>query len=88
MTDMLTVLKDRFHNNMTRHPELSCHIPGPINVPLSRIGQINLDKSAPIFVYCLRGTRSRQAVGELIRMGYRRVKSIGGIIGYKGEREQ
>ena len=32
----------------------------------------------------LRGTRSKRATGILKRMGYMRVKSIGGISGYKG----
>ncbi len=66
----------------------SGHIPGAVNLPLSRIRQASLDKSTPIFAYCLRGTRSRQAVGELKRMGYPRVKSIGGITQYKGELER
>lgn len=65
----------------------SGHIPGAVNLPLSRVGQASWDKSTPIFAYCLRGTRSRRAVGELARMGYGSVKSIGGIIGYRGERE-
>ncbi len=40
-----------------------------------------------LFVYCLRGTRSRRAVGILRRKGYD-AKSIGGIAAYKGELEQ
>ena len=64
------------------------HIPGAVNLPLSRIGQARFDKSTPLFVYCLRGTRSRRAVGELRRMGYINVKSIGGIASYRGETER
>ena len=61
---------------------------GADNLPLSRIGQAKLEKSAPIFVYCLRGKRSKQVIGELTRMGYTKAKSIGGITRYKGELER
>ena len=63
----------------------SGHIPGALNVPLSAVGQVTLPKDKPIFVYCLRGTRSKRAVSHLTRMGYQNVKSIGGIISYKGQ---
>ena len=66
----------------------SGHIPGAVNLPLSRISEARFDKSAELFVYCLRGTRSRQAVAQLGRMGYRSARSIGGITGYKGEMER
>lgn len=61
----------------------SGHIPGAVNVPLSRINAIDIPKEKPLYVYCLRGTRSRKAVTILKRMGYT-AKSIGGITGYKG----
>ena len=38
----------------------SGHISGAVNVPLSRIGTIDAPKDRPLYVYCLRGTRSRQ----------------------------
>ena len=63
------------------------HIPGAVNVPLSTIDRITLPKDAPIFLYCLRGTRSKRAAGILKKMGYT-VKSIGGISGYQGETER
>ena len=66
----------------------SGHIPGAINVALSAVGQVTLPKDTPLFVYCLRGTRSRQAVSCLTRMGYQNVKSIGGITSYKGPLEK
>lgn len=66
----------------------SGHIPGAVNLPLSRIEQASFEKDAPIFVYCLRGTRSRQAVSRLARLGYTKVRSIGGITRYKGELER
>ncbi|MBR6266823.1 MAG: rhodanese-like domain-containing protein [Selenomonadaceae bacterium] len=63
------------------------HIPGAVNVPLSMIDRITLPKDAPLFLYCLRGTRSKRAAGILKKMGYT-VKSIGGISGYQGETER
>ena len=64
------------------------HIPGAINVPLSRIDTISIPKDKQVFVYCLRGTRSRQAAGKMKKMGYTKVKSIGGIVRYKGRIEK
>ena len=66
----------------------SGHIPGAVNMPLSVIDQVTLPKDKPIFVYCLRGTRSKRAVSRLKRMGYQNVKSIGGIASYKGQVEK
>lgn len=66
----------------------SGHIPGAINIPLSDIDSISLPKDTPLFVYCLRGTRSRQAVSAMKKMGYVNVKSIGGIAAYEGEIER
>ena len=60
------------------------HIPGAVNAPLSTVNSTTLPKDKPLFLYCLRGTRSRQAAGILKKMGYT-VKSIGGISRYKGE---
>ncbi len=64
----------------------SGHIPAAINAPLSAIASMNLPKEKTLFLYCLRGTRSMQAAVILKRLGFR-VKSIGGINGYKGELE-
>ena len=66
----------------------SGHIPGAINAPLSTISSTVLPKDAPLFLYCLRGTRSKRAAGLLKKMGYKSVKSIGGISAYKGEVER
>ena len=66
----------------------SGHIPGAINAPLSAINQVTLAKDTPLYVYCLRGTRSKQAVSNLKRMGYQDAKSIGGISSYKGKLER
>lgn len=65
---------------------MSGHIPGAVNAPLSRIDAIDIPMHRPLYVYCLRGTRSRRAVSRLKRMGYT-AKSIGGIAGYKGPLE-
>ena len=66
----------------------SGHIPGAVNAPLSAIEQVTLPKDKPLYVYCLRGTRSKQAVSCLKRMGYQNVRSIGGIASYKGQIER
>ncbi len=60
------------------------HVPGAVNVPLSAIDGITLPKETPLFVYCLRGSRAKKAVEQLVRMGYKNVQSIGGISQYKG----
>ena len=65
----------------------SGHIPGAVNVPLSKISTVSIPKDKQLFVYCLRGTRSRQAVSALKRMGYT-AKSIGGIASYRGQLER
>ena len=65
----------------------SGHIPGAVNVPLSGIGAIGIPKDRPLYVYCLRGTRSRRAVSVLKRAGYT-ARSIGGIVSYRGTLEK
>ena len=66
----------------------SGHIPGAVNVPLTRITDTTFPKDAPLFLYCLRGTRSKRAAKILKTMDYQNVKSIGGITGYKGKTER
>jgi len=63
------------------------HIPGAMSAPLSTISNTTLPMDAPLFLYCLRGSRSKRAAGILKKMGYT-VKSIGGISGYKGTIER
>jgi phage shock protein E len=64
------------------------HIKGSVNIPLQRIdtadGKIK-DKDKPLYVYCLSGARSSQAVLQLRSMGYTKVVNIGGIGGYRGK---
>ncbi|WP_122642208.1 rhodanese-like domain-containing protein [Luxibacter massiliensis] len=64
------------------------HIPDSQNLPLQSlegISKIAGSKDTPLFVYCHSGSRSRQAVGALSRMGYTSVKNIGGIAAYSGK---
>ena len=63
-------------------------IPGAVNVPLSQIDSITFPKEKTLYVYCLRGARSRRAVRTLSKMGYEAAKSIGGINSYTGQTER
>ena len=62
------------------------HIPGAKNLPLDRLGGVNLPKSQPVFAYCLSGARSAQACAWLKRKGYE-ATNLGGIGGYRGPLE-
>ena len=66
------------------------HIPGSKNLPLhllpSRFEELG-DLTVPLFVYCLSGARSAQAVGFLKQQGFCKAKNIGGIAGYSGKVE-
>ncbi|MDO4865380.1 MAG: rhodanese-like domain-containing protein [Clostridia bacterium] len=64
------------------------HIPGAVNAPLSALEGADLPADRPLFLYCLRGSRSARAAGILKRRGYSRVRSIGGIVSYRGEVER
>ena len=65
----------------------SGHIPGAFNVPLSVLSEvrITIPRRNSVYVYCLRGARSRKAVKLMKQMGYMNVRSIGGIKQYKGK---
>lgn len=73
----------------TRQEYATGHIPGSLNVPLQRLEDIEdeIAKDTPLFVHCLSGGRSRQAVSLLREMGYHEVSDIGGINKYKGALE-
>ena len=63
----------------------------PGDVPLQQIGAIASevpDKSTPLFVYCMSGARSQQAVGALKQMGYTDARNIGGIGSWRGDVER
>ena len=64
------------------------HIEGSVNIPLDRISSVEnivKDKSTPLYVHCLSGGRSGQAVSYLKQIGYTNVKNIGGISSYRGK---
>lgn len=63
------------------------HIPEAVNMPLSGSNNLSFPKDTPLFLYCLRGSRSMKAALILKQQGYTKVKSIGGITAYKGELE-
>lgn len=68
----------------------SGHIPNSKNVPLHGIEQVAAmipDRSAPIYLYCQSGGRSRRGESRLLDMGYRNVKNLGSILDYKGPLE-
>lgn len=63
------------------------HIPGSINIPLDKLQVVQNkipEKGTSLYVYCLSGARSRQAVNFLKRFGYTDVNDLGGIRNYKG----
>ena len=64
------------------------HIPDSKNTPLQSLEKVRSmvdNKSTPLFVYCLSGSRSRQAAKLLSSMGYTDVRNIGGIANYQGK---
>ena len=67
------------------------HIPGSINIPLDKLQVVQNkipEKGTSLYVYCLSGARSRQAVNFLKRFGYTDVNDLGGIRNYKGISEK
>ena len=75
----------------TRGEYADGHIPGSVNIPLDEIAsaqKIVPGKDTPLFVHCLSGGRSGQAVRLLAQMGYDNARNIGGISSYHGEVER
>lgn len=67
------------------------HLPHSRNIPLPNIHQAEQsvpEKDTPLFVYCLSGGRSGQAVSALKNMGYSNVTNMGGINSYRGKVEK
>ena len=57
-------------------------------IPFDRISYVEntvKDKSTPLYVHCLSGGRSGQAVSYLKQIGYTNAKNIGGISSYRGK---
>lgn len=50
-----------------------------VNAPGFEQNILKLDKNKPVYVYCLAGVRSRQAVAILKRKGFNAVSMSGGI---------
>lgn len=64
------------------------YIPGSVNMPLNQLKSASKfipDFDTPVFVYCANGARAERAVKRLKRAGYKNIKSIGGVEGYRGE---
>ena len=55
----------------------SGHIADAVNEPLSTIQKTALPKNVPIFLYCLRGSRSRKAAGILKKSPFWPLKESG-----------
>ena len=67
------------------------HIPGSISIPLAALPARYNELGAPdtpLFVHCLSGGRSGQAVSFLKSAGFTNVKNIGGINAYRGKVEK
>lgn len=67
------------------------HIPGSILIPVDVLeneaeGKLK-DKNATIFVYCRSGRRSVTASEILVKLGYKKVYNLGGIIDWPYETE-
>jgi len=64
----------------------SGHIPGAINIPRGllefKIGKKISDKNASIVIYCKAGGRAVLGCCNLVRMGYKNIKSMAG--GWRG----
>ena len=66
------------------------HIPGSVSIPLAALPARYNELGAPdtpLFVHCLSGGRSGQAVSFLKRAGYTNVRNIGGINAWRGKVE-
>ena len=64
------------------------HIEGSLNLPIGEIDRATIvlpDKSAPIYVYCRSGNRSKQASEKLVALGYTNIVEFGGINDWPGE---
>lgn len=66
-------------------------ISGSINVPVDEIGEkvesIAPDKNKTTYVYCLSGSRSEVAVGQMIKMGYKNVFSMtSGMLAWRAKK--
>lgn len=67
----------------------SGHIEDAINIPVEKIDADIIkklpDKNKYYIVYCRSGSRSREAVRKLAKMGYRKVYDLGSVNNWKKE---
>ena len=67
------------------------HIPNSLLLPLSELEQKAeaelKNKNSPILVYCRSGNRSVTASNILVKLGYKKVYNLGGIIDWPYETE-
>lgn len=68
------------------------HIPGALQANIEskefedKINALNLDKDAPVYIYCLSGNRSKKAAKEMEAMGFKNIVDLrGGIRAWKGD---
>ena len=65
------------------------HIENAILLPLGQIEskaeEIIADKEATIIVYCRSGRRSAEAANKLVKLGYKNIYDMGGIIEWQNE---
>ena len=63
-------------------------LPGSVNLPLNQLksaAKFIPDFDTPVYLYCANGARAERAAKRLRRAGYKNIKSIGGVEGYRGE---
>ncbi len=74
---------------LSEHQQI--RIPGSILIPLdsltNQVEQVIVDKETVILVYCRTGNRSKEAAEILVRLGYKNVSDIGGIVSWPYETE-
>ncbi len=73
----------------TQGEHMERRIADSVNVPLDQlhagISRVAPDKSAPLAVYCLSGSRAVQAMGILRGLGYTNPINLGAISSWPGE---
>lgn len=67
------------------------HIPNAILLPIDEIKKGNVsvlpDKNQKILVYCWTGRRAEDSAVMLVKMGYKNVLNLGGLVDWTGEVE-
>lgn len=69
-----------------REPDeyLEAHVPGAQPIPMSQLAdrQVELDKSAPVYVVCASGNRSAAMTDLLVASGFEAYSVAGGTSGW------